>query len=174
MRISEIPCNGFGRMLGYGKFAYGNFEDMIIDVERRAEDWIMQCGSMISQAKLVFDRFKECARSFRETKSVLVWSDFGMDNIIVDEYGKLAGFVDFEGLMGADVNLGIGFLQAHENNSDFAMRLMKKMPELENEEIDFYAMMRYLRILPYTHMPLPNGTSRENLNEYLSYVRRNL
>ena len=171
MRISEIRCNGLGRVLGYEKFAHGSMSDMIGDVVRKAEGWIMQYGSMNPQAKKVLDRFKEQARSSQEMQPVLVWSDLGMDNIIVDERGRLVGFVDFEGLIGANVNLGIGYLQAHENNSDFVVRLMKIMPELEKWEVDFYAMMRYLRILPYTHSPLPNGTKRDNLNQYMSYVQ---
>lgn len=174
MRISEISCYGFGCMLGYRKFAYGSMSDMIGDVVREAEGWIMQYESMNPQTKIVLEKFKERAMCFREKKPVLVWSDLDMDNIIVDVQGRLVGFVDFEGLMGADVNLGLGFLQAHENNSDFVVRLMKMLPELEKWEVDFYAMMRYLRILPYTHMPLPNGTKRDNLNKYLPYVRRNL
>lgn len=171
MRISEKPSSGFGRMLGYGKFAYGSMSDLIGDVVREAEGWIMQYESMNPQAKMVLDRFKKRVRSFRKMPPVLVWSDLDKDNIIVDVQGRLVGFVDFEGLMGADVNLGLGFLQAHENNSDFVVRLMKMLPELEKGEVDFYAMMRYLRILPYTHMPLPNGTKRDNLNHYMSYVQ---
>lgn len=170
-RISEIACSGFGRMLGYEKFAHGSMSDMIGDVVCKAEGWIMQYGSMNPQAKNVLDRFKERARSFLEMQPVLVWSDLGMDNIIVDERGRLVGFLDFEGLMGADVNLGIGYLQAHENNSDFVTRLIKMIPGVERGKVDCYAMMRYLRILPYTHLPLPNGTKRDNLNYYMSYVQ---
>ena len=170
-RISKIYCSGFGRMLGYEKFAHGSISDMICDVVSKAESWIMQYGIMNPQAKNVLDEFRGRASSFREIKPMLVWSDLGMDNIIVNTNGRLVGFVDFEGLMGADINLGIGYLQAHENNSDFVVRLMKMLPELEKGEVDFYAMMRYLRILPYTHLPLPNGTKRDNLNYYMSYVQ---
>ena len=173
-KISKVCCGEFGRMLGYEKFAYSSMSDMIGDVVCEAEGWIMQYGNTNPQAKIVLDRFKERAKSFSDMQPVLVWSDLGMDNIIVDEKGRLVGFVDFEGLMGADVNLGLGFLQAHENNSDLVVRLMKMMPELEKWKVDFYSMMRYLRILPYTHLPLPNGTKRDNLNKYLPYVRRNL
>lgn len=174
MRISKIRCDGLGGILGYEKFAYSSMSDMIGDVVRKAEGWIIYYGNTNPQAKKVLERFKKYVGSTKETLPVLVWSDLGMDNIIVDAQGRLSGFVDFEGLMGANENLGIGFLQAHENNSDFTMRLQKMMPELEKGEVDFYAMMRYLRILPYTHLPLPNGTKRENVNEYLPYVRRNL
>lgn len=174
MRISEVRSNGHGWMLGYEKFSHGSIEDLVDGVVNNAEEWIMQYGQTNSQAKKVLEKFKQKALFVEGSQPMLVWSEMSMDNIIVDERVRLVGFVDFEGLMGADLNLGVGYLQAHENDSNFVMRLMKMMPELEEEKVKFYAMMRYLRILPNTHLPLPNGTKRENLNEYLPYVRKNL
>jgi aminoglycoside phosphotransferase (APT) family kinase protein len=174
MRISEVRSNGYGWMLGYEKFSHGSIEDLVDGVVNHAGGWIMQYGKTNSQAKKVLEKFKQKALFIEGSQPMLAWSELSMDNIIVDERVRLVGFVDFEGLMGADMNLGVGYLQAHENDSDFAMRLMKMMPELEEEKVEFYAMMRYLRILPNTHLPLPNGTKRENLNEYMPYVRRHL
>lgn len=173
-RISDIPCSGFGRMLGYNKFSYSKICDMIDEIERDAEGWIIRYGSMNPLAKNVKDRFSSYSKYINNTQPMLVWSDLSMDNIIVNTSGRLVGFIDFEGLMGADVNLGIGYLQAHESNADFVERLIRMMPELDKRKIVFYAFMRYLRILPHTHLLMPNGAKRDNLNEFLPYVRRNL
>ena len=144
------------------------------EVEKNAENWIRQYGEQNIWAGCALDKFKKEIKEVRETQPVLVWSDLSMDNIIVDQKGSLVGFVDFEGLMGADVHLGIGYMQAHENNSDFAQRIISLMPDMDEKKIDVYALLRYMNILPYTHLDLPNGEKRQNINQYLSYVRGNL
>ena len=174
IRISTIQCNGYGLMQGSEHFTYKNMREWGREVERNAENWIRQYGEQNIWAGCALDKFKKEIKEVRETQPVLVWSDLSMDNIIVDQKGSLVGFVDFEGLMGADVHLGIGYMQAHENNSDFAKRIISMMPDMDEKKIDVYALLRYMNILPYTHLDLPNGEKRENINQYLSYVRGNL
>ena len=170
-RISEISCNGYGRMIGFGQFSHQSKQEFVTEVQHKAEDWLANHPNVNLWAKDIICKFKEEAKENIADNPVLVWSDLSKDNIILNKDGHLAGFVDFEGLMSADANLGIGYLQARENNSDFAKRLISQMSKKDIGKIDYYAKQRYLCILPYSHLSMPNGEPRQNLNEYLPYLK---
>lgn len=170
MRISRIPCKGYGAMKGYEQFESQSIEGWLTVVTNNAEEWLLQHEAQSRLAQRVLDKFKAMIWGIKIEQPVLVWSDFSKDNIIVNEQGKLAGFVDLEGLMAADVNLGVGYMQAHENNSEFFTKMIELLP-IMIEQTNFYSLLRYLVLLPNSYEALPNGTKRQSLNDYLPYIQ---
>ena len=168
--ISQMPCNGYGEMLGYQQFTYQSMSDWFRRVIENAEKWMVQYGTEDLFNRSILETFREKTAIIKSQIPVLVWSDFSMDNIIVDEDGHLAGFVDFEGLMAIDSTLGIGYMQAHENNSDFSRRIIDQI-HVNKEIVDFYALLRYLALLPQAYKNLPNGTKRQPIESYLPYIQ---
>jgi len=96
----------------------------------------------------------------------LVWSDFDPSNIIVDSRGKLSGFIDFEGVLGGDSNLSLGYLYAKSGHTALSNNLINSL-NVPKEDIEFYAVIRYLRLIRYSKFPLPTGIKRDNINNYL-------
>ena len=107
---------------------------------------------------------------FPRFKPSLVWGDLSMSNIIVKSDGTLAGFIDFEGLITGDPLFGLGHLIAHEQETDFVNRLFRLYGVGDRRRVDFYAVLRYCRLLPYCDQKLPNGTDRIPIGQYLPYA----
>ncbi|APA86031.2 aminoglycoside phosphotransferase family protein [Paraburkholderia sprentiae WSM5005] len=102
-------------------------------------------------------------------KSGLAWGDVSPENIIVDERGAFAGLVDFEGTLGSEFALNIGYLWARYAGTKFCSHLLpnwQPSPE-ENMRAALYAVVRALRILRNGRAPLPLGRRRDPIDEVL-------
>lgn len=168
--ICTIKCDGFGQMKAYQLFSHSSWSDFEVNIISKAKD-AFRGVLETEQSQDFIENWIESSSGICKDSHNLVWSDFSMDNIIVSENGCLVGFVDFEGLMSGDHLLGIGYLLAHENNSVFYNKI-EKVGKYSNQRnaIDYFAKMRYLRLLPYKSFALPNGDQRESLNSFLPYV----
>lgn len=169
LKISNIINHGFGSMSGFGVFSVTSWQQFLLNAVDNAETY---CNSNKLPLKPhLFERLKEFALSLKDTEPRLTWSDFSSDNIIVRRDGSLSGFIDFEGLLSGDPPLGIGYLKAHESDSEIYKRISHAFGgEYDNRLIDFYAIIRWCRLLPYQKLPLPNGEQRMALNKYLPYA----
>lgn len=167
-KISAITTSNYGDLKDDGNFSYNSWKDFLLDSINTA---LRIFESQGNEAKVV------CCKGLRnyvETISLaegkLVWSDFSVDNIIVNEQNQLSGFIDFEGLISGDPLLGLGYLIAHGKNNDFVRRIFQKYGvDNERHKIDFYSVLRYCRLLPYVNNNLPNGESRTPIEEFLPY-----
>lgn len=168
--ICGVDCEGVGRMKAYGVFSNEKWTDFEIDIEKDVRS--LACDeSMREKLDDFIEDWWNLSESINKESHQLIWSDFSQDNIIVKDDANLAGFVDFEGLMSGDHLLGVGYLLAHEGYSDFSSLIIKiGYYDEERLAMDYYAQMRYLRILPYRQKPLPNGTTRDKLEDFLPYV----
>lgn len=165
-RISEIQNKQYGKIEGFDRFSDTSWTTFIMhaieDAQKIAElqrddEMAACCG-----------RMKDYASRMPEPLPSLIWSDFSGDNIIVDENGRLSGFIDFEGLLSGDPTLGLGYLAAHEKNRKLVSTIMDAFQEsYDRELIDFYSLIRWCRLLPYQDMPLPNGEERQSLRDFL-------
>jgi aminoglycoside phosphotransferase (APT) family kinase protein len=101
--------------------------------------------------------------------STLTYADLGPDNIIVDDDGKLAGLIDFEGTLVGDSVLALGYCYSAYGDDPFVEHIASAWPEtLEPDawrRIYLYAILRPLRVGKYAHMPLPTGEPRKPLTE---------
>ena len=169
--ISTIQNNGFGRIQTFKKFSNDSWISFIMQVIENAETMAEKKGDV--SLKHCCKRMRKYALNIPESSPDLIWSDFSSDNIIVDEYGKLAGFIDFEGLLSGDPILGIGYMYAHETNLDLISKLMNAFGiTLNSERIAFYSLIRWCRLMPYQHLPLLNGEEREPLRKFLPNAYR--
>lgn len=166
-KISSILVEGFGCVIDFNKSPFSSWNTFLeceitkaqcIFKNMKDKKMINKCEALISMVQ-----------NFRDERSSLVWSDFSMENIIVDRRRHLAGFVDFEGLISGDPLLGIGYLLAR-GKTEFSQEIIKQGGYSDSQSIiDFYAILRYLRILPYLKKTLPNGSLREPIENYLPY-----
>lgn len=166
LKIADIKGIGYGKIEEYGVFSDTTWKDFIDNVITQAQDISVKNGN--KEMADCCTRLEEFANGIPEPEPCLIWSDFSSDNIIVDRHGRLSGFIDFEGLMSGDPILGLGYLNAHEENDNLVSSISKALYVSRNSElIGFYSLIRLCRLLPYQHMPLPNGTEREPLSEFL-------
>lgn len=166
--ISAISCDGFGAMLGYKVFSNSSWKDFLDESIGRAIE------SYNDSTDLDSGKILNGLRKYSDTitcyTSKLVWSDLSADNIIVGEDGHLAGFIDFEGLMGGDPMLGLGYFIAHEHDCLMIRKLCDAFEvSLPSVLLDFYSIIRLLRLIPYLSNKLPNGTERDDISSYLPY-----
>lgn len=170
--ISSVKPSGYGRSCGYDHWSN--------------ESWIQFLRKEILQTRDIADTrndevaMKCCGGMLNNIPDVahsqlgLIWSDFSMDNIIVDHDGNLSGFIDFEGLMSGDTRLGIGYLLAHEKSTFVDDILTYLKLGKDNSALIFYAVFRYIRMYPYLKQNMPNGVSRDSVDEFLAYSVKHL
>lgn len=101
----------------------------------------------------------------------LCWGDISPQNIIVSEDEELVGLVDFEGVLGAEFDLHLGYLRAKYAGTDFYSTLAAAWPggrdKAASARAALYALVRALRLVPHGRAPLPTGIQREPLEIFL-------
>lgn len=122
----------------------------------------------------ICDGLYEYSEEITEPPSNLVWSDFSLDNIIINEDKQLIAFIDFEGIMSGDPIIGISYLKSQEPDHPLTIKLLSlynaNNDETINKVIEFYSVFRYIRLSPYTNSLTPNGSERESIDKFLPYV----
>lgn len=171
-KISGILETGFGQVTGYQTYAHTSWNDFLSEAIAGAatvfktqgnKEKIQLCCGLSAYAK----RLPTIAPS-------LVWGDLSTDNIIVKPDGTLVGFIDFEGLIAGDPLFGLGHLIAHEQETDFVNRLFRLYGVDDRQRVDFYAVLRYCRLLPYGSQKLPNGAERMPIEQFLPYAYKRI
>jgi len=88
-----------------------------------------------------------------ETAPRLVWADVSMDNILVDNQGRLSGLIDFESCLSGDGLLSLGYCAAFYGRYSLTELLISAWPKplgpSELTLVDWYTVVRVLRIAPY-------------------------
>lgn len=169
IKISSIKTSGCGVMSNYDSFIYDSWKDFLLHEIDKSLLYLNDIKSEFNTAilRIYLEQF---ISKYLIEKKFLVWSDFHSDNIIVSNEGKLAGFIDFEGLIGGDPLLGLGYLQAKEFNSDFFKQIyLSYNISAYKKIIDFYSIVRYLRLVVYEKFNLPNGSLRTPIKNFLPY-----
>lgn len=167
-KICQIEPTGFGRMTGYEKWSHKSWGDFLNETIDKGHEYLIK--ERRKTACDYVENMKDAVSNMSDFKKALVWSDFCQDNIIVTRDHHLAGFVDIEGLIAGDSQLGIGYLKAHDQ-TDFPSRIGKAWNH-DTSRCDFYSVFRYLGLLPYLDQPLPNNSERAPISEFLSYPHK--
>ena len=164
-KICKIEASGFGRMTGYDKWSHTTWADFLNETIDIGYEVLKRDNRTVA-----CDYVEDMRNSLSDCchfKKSLVWSDFCKENIIVTHDHHLAGFVDIEGLIAGDPALGLGYLKAHDE-TDFPERIIE-MGNYDSDRTDFYAVHRYLGLLPYQEQALPNGAERTPIEFFLPY-----
>lgn len=164
-KICKIETSGFGRITGYNKWSHTTWTDFINETVDTGYEVLRRDNHTVA-CDYIQD-MRNSTSDYCHFKKSLVWSDFSKENIIVTHDHHLAGFVDLEGLIAGDPALGIGYLKAHDE-TDFAKRIIE-IGYYDSDRTDFYAVHRYLGLLPYQEQALPNGAERTPIEEFLPY-----
>lgn len=167
-RMSQIATAGYGKMESFGKFEYRTWQEFLLNAIEVAN----KIAEENHDAPMLtcYEKLAEMTPTIKEPQSRLVWSDFSSDNIIVTDNGHLSGFIDFDGLLSGDPMLGLGYFIARESNSELRRIIMASFDLTESSYlIDYYALIRWCRLLPYAAEALPNGEKRLPLNEFLPH-----
>ncbi|MDV5098425.1 aminoglycoside phosphotransferase family protein [Pseudomonas sp. LSJ-87] len=105
------------------------------------------------------------------TLSRLVWGDINFGNILVGDDGRITGLIDFESCLSGDPLATLGYAAAAHGNAQFFSELLRLWPNLlsdrEKNLIDWYTLLRSLRLACYAHQPLPTGHTRDPLIQIL-------
>ena len=168
-KIASVTLDSYGYVKAGNRFSHSSWNAFIKDSINGALALFKKEGN---KAKIAIgEGLLKYSEKLSVKESHLVWSDFSADNIIVTEDGQLSGFIDFEGLMAGDPLLGLGYFIAHETKNDFASRIIRLSGVGEKQELlDFYAVIRYCRLLPYVKDDLPNGEKRMPIESFLTYA----
>lgn len=168
-RMSSISLNGSGDSNDLINFSSISWYDFLKEGVDKSLNYIESNGIYNHKQINRLDEFitESLLTANYESKN-LVWSDFDPSNIIVDCDGRLSGFIDFEGTLGGHPNLALGYLYAKSGHTTFFNNLINKFNVSKNE-LELYAIIRYLRLISYSKFPLPTGIKRDNLNDFLPY-----
>ena len=103
--------------------------------------------------------------------AALAWADISPDNIIVNSQGKLAGFIDFEGMLSGDPVLTLGYLYARYYETNFAEHILNSYNSAADDlffrKVRFFAVLRGLRLMRHLTQPLPTGVERQPITQLL-------
>ncbi len=167
-RMSQIVTAGYGKMESFGKFEYKTWQEFLLNAIEVANKIAKENHNAPMQ--ICCEKLAKMTTKINEPQSRLVWSDFSSDNIIVTDNGRLSGFIDLDGLLSGDPMLGLGYFISHESNSELKRIILASFNLTESScIIDYYALIRWCRLLPYATEALPNGEKRLPLNEFLPH-----
>ena len=106
------------------------------------------------------------------------WSDISPSNILVDDMGRLTGLIDFEGTLVGDPLLLVGYCYAAFAEKPFFDLInegrSEPLSDVDWIQVQFYAILRVLRLAKYAHKPLPVGYPRSSMNRLFPGVNRSI
>jgi aminoglycoside phosphotransferase (APT) family kinase protein len=174
--VAQLQLLGEIRMEGYGDVLNGTRAASPTWIEFMQKSFAAGLSAAIARHLLTpahvdaITVIRKCLDVFAAPESArLAWGDFSPENVIVDQRGQLAGFVDFEGVVAADFDLSLGYLRARYAASHFYSAMVRHWPSRCPGEprTALYALVRALRLLPHSGEPLPVGCEREPIEVFL-------
>lgn len=175
LKINEIKCNGFGALIDGFKGDSDKWENFLVNAYYKGKNDIKRITNL--HPKLLSDFDRNFPNNLLENISScgLSWLDFHPKNIIVNDDGKLSGFVDFEEMVFGDTDISIGYLFSREGKSSFYEEILDsyktKARPIKQNKIEDYAVFRIFRIVPYLNSPLPTGQPRDELLDVFKGVK---
>lgn len=165
--LSKIECNKYGpldrELIGENESWKSFLLESWTDGKSLLEKKIGLKDSFISKFNSAFH--SESSKLFY--KNDLVWLDFHPQNIIVNDFNGLEGFIDFEEVVSGDLKMSLGYLYAREGSSEFFQEVYREYSTYDNSllinQIEEYAFIRICRIAPYLNLDLPSGKKRDSL-----------
>lgn len=110
--------------------------------------------------------------------SCLAWGDVSPENVILDERDRVAGLVDFEGVLAADALLNLGYMSVRDPDATLYRALVRSWPEPLAEDdlarVDYYGVLRGARLLKHGGAALPTGLPSLPVTQFLAGFDRAL
>ncbi|HYK01022.1 MAG TPA: phosphotransferase [Thermoanaerobaculia bacterium] len=168
--MAEVRIDGYGDLTSAHEAQYTTWQSFI---RAAFEDGIAAAGrrmlledALIDTLRTVCDHLDRFAAP--ETP-VLTWGDLSPDNIIV-QGGRLAGLIDFEGVLGGEPELNLGYVRARYRETPFYEALLAHWPCVDHDQprTALYVVVRGLRLLIHRHELLPTGERRQATESFLS------
>jgi aminoglycoside phosphotransferase (APT) family kinase protein len=174
-RLAELEITGYG--------------DLISATQAKFSTWTAFLGATFSEfesaeIKSPWDRetmkmlqifWEGVVSAWSVLKPVLAWGDLSPENILLDTEDKIAGLIDFEGTIAADFSLTIGYCYARHFNTPFFDALWNIWPKEGirplDQTIQFYAILRGLRLARFASLRLPTGRARDSVDQVLPGFR---
>ena len=167
--ISSIPLWSYGETSNLKEFSHKSWKDFLKSECIESITYLSDNNIFtIDQVRKLDEYFKKEISKVNLSGSSFVWTDFDPENIIIDDSNNLSGFVDFEGVLGGDPVYAIGSLIAKFGYNGFTELLIDKL-NYPKDKLEFYAIMRYLRLIKYSNYSLPTGMERDDINVFLPF-----
>ena len=167
--LASLRIAGFGGLVDgtAGQFASWTqlFQEAFDDFHRLDG---ASSAPALDEAVKALERLLKLAKPPAESR--LAWGDLSPDNIIVGSGHELVGLIDFEGVLGAEPILSLGYFEARYPGSRFCAALKRAFSAGSDDSADrvaIYTVLRALRIWPYLSGPLPTGRRRMPLESFL-------
>ena len=169
--LGKAPIAGFGGLVDAEHGRFGSWMSFIKEVFAEGIEAGRQSPSfstgLIEGIEVIGERLEKF--SYAGPPS-LCWGDISPDNVILDENDELAGLVDFEGVVGAELQLNHGYLRARFAGTRFWSAFDREWHShagFESARSALYVIVRALRILRYAREPLPTGVQRLPIADFL-------
>ena len=173
-QLAGLSMTGFGDVLGQYHARSVSWQEFVRDAfdggirSARTNDVVDK--PLIEALELIrsrLDRFEGPDRA------VLAWGDLSPENVIVDRNRRLVGLVDFEGVVAAEIDLGLGFLRARYGGTAFCAAMTYNWPlgQIRQPGVALYVLVRALRLLRHGREPLPTGLARDPVEVFLPNLR---
>ena len=171
-KLNTIPVEGFGELItatqAHNKSWIGFLHKSLVEGLDVARQHSTLSPDLIVNVGIILDHLDNLRLP---SDGGLVWGDVSPANVIVNENDQVAGLIDFEGALGGDVALNLGYCFAGYYPSGFYEAVLAGWPETITQElllrIELYAVVRGMRIAKYAHKSLPGGKSRIPVEEFL-------
>jgi aminoglycoside phosphotransferase (APT) family kinase protein len=173
-QLAELPMNGFGDVLSGQHARSGSWHEFMRDAFERGLEVARDANVLDRHLLKAFGGIERNLDRFDEPRqAVLAWGDLSPENIIVDEHGRFVGLIDFEGVVSAEIDLGLGFLQARYAGTAFYRQMAYNWPAKRSEQprVELYVVVRALRLLRHAREPLPTGVARDPIEVALPNLR---
>ena len=170
--FQELQVSGYGDLIDISRARYNSWQEFIRrsfrDGINAAKRYALFPASVIKELEAVVRNLKVFQR--RE-KSSLAWGDISLENILVDDSNRIAALIDFEGTLAADILLNLGYCYAMYQDTGFFKSIEQAWPDVLTDDqwrkIEFYAILRAIRIAKYASQPLPTGHPRTPMDQLL-------
>jgi aminoglycoside phosphotransferase (APT) family kinase protein len=163
-RLHQLACGGFGDLIDGQTAACVTWRSFLEHSVRTGLDSVRRDARVKPGRLAAIERLSfEVTATVEEPAAGLVWSDVSLENILVDESGRIIGLIDFESMLSGDPTLSLGYCFAAYGQHEFLKSLMRAWPgagEVAPERIQQYAMLRWLRLVRFANEPLPTRAPR--------------
>lgn len=168
--MSQLHCSGYGDLLSADTASFQDWKTFISSAFHAGLHIAKTHGTLpVELADKLAMLERPLHRLTSPASATLTWADVAPSNIIVDEDDRFVGLIDFEGSLAAEMPLNIGYAQARFDGTTFfdALGYFWEADEEERLRADVYTIIRALRLLRYSHLPLPIGTKRIEVGVFL-------
>jgi aminoglycoside phosphotransferase (APT) family kinase protein len=170
--IKDVRVSGFGNLINGNAAAETRASEFI---DGSIKSCIESCAKTHALDDVALSRLAALAGAgayiWQKFDGALGWGDLSASNIIVNDSNRLAGLVDFEGTFALHCALSVGYLYAMQPEDPLYAAVLDEFrrasAELDDDTVDFCAVLRAIRMARYAGQELPTGVQQGKIFEVL-------